>query len=241
MEKPVTSLDLLEECLLTIYEIRKNSKGLKRNQLKAAPIEKGSGSENKKESARGPVAERKTSFQERERVISEAPSPSISRAASNLNDLPYLPRGSSKRDLTAATAATPSSSSQSKSLTGTATSSSSASSIPSAASTSSTMKGFASLDDQKHDRAAIEIFEAFKKEIRLWWTSNPTKRTDEDIRGDLADDLTERYLCQRLDPLPASRVVTNIRKTISTVIEDFASGEGTLPSDIMLASLWHIG
>lgn len=92
--------------------------------------------------------------------------------------------------------------------------------------------GFASLEEQKNDQIAADIFAAFKKELRHWWQSNPTKRSDEDIRGDLADDLTERFLCQRLDPLPASRVVTNIRKTMSQVIEEFAS-QGTLPSEII--------
>lgn len=38
-------------------------------------------------------------------------------------------------------------------------------------------------------------------------------------------------MCHRMDPLPASREVTLIRKTMAGIIEDFAC-DGTLPSDI---------
>jgi hypothetical protein len=41
----------------------------------------------------------------------------------------------------------------------------------------------------------------------------------------------QRYMCHKLDPLPASRVVTHIRKTMASIIEDFAC-DGTLPPDI---------
>lgn len=90
---------------------------------------------------------------------------------------------------------------------------------------------FTSLDEQRHDMDAADIFESFKKDLAYWWKTNSTKRTDEDVRGDVADDMTERYLCQRLDPLPASRVVTHIRKSVSQIIERFAE-TGELPPDI---------
>ena len=90
---------------------------------------------------------------------------------------------------------------------------------------------FSTLEDQLHDKEAAEIFEAFKKDLSHWYKTNPLKRSDEEIRGDVADDLTERYLCQRLDPLPASRVVTNIRKVVSQIIEEFAA-TGVLPLEM---------
>lgn len=90
---------------------------------------------------------------------------------------------------------------------------------------------FQSLESMQADTEAAEVFEAFRKDLAYWWKTNPTKRGDEDLRGDLADDLTERYLCQRLDPLPSSRVVTNIRKTVAQIIEEFA-GEGKVPLEI---------
>jgi hypothetical protein len=224
----VTSIDLLEECFSTIYQIRKCSKALKRNQR--------SQRDTKIEPTRNSPAGGAGKSIFFEEGVSES-SPSLSGASSsNLNNLPYLPRGGSKRDIPAA-APPPSKTLLSQTTTPSPSPFStflpSAPSAPSISASSSTMKGFATLEDQKHDKTAIEIYDAFKKEIRHWWVSNPAKRSDEDLRGDLADDLTERYLCQRLDPLPASRVVTNIRKTISTVIEDFASGDGTLPAEIL--------
>ena len=38
-------------------------------------------------------------------------------------------------------------------------------------------------------------------------------------------------MCHKMDPLPASRVVTHIRKSMATIIEDFAC-DGTLPPEI---------
>ena len=41
----------------------------------------------------------------------------------------------------------------------------------------------------------------------------------------------QRYMCVKLDPLPASRVVTHIRRSVAEIIEGFAC-DGVLPPDI---------
>jgi hypothetical protein len=207
-EGSVTSIDLLDECHQSIYQLRKKCKEMKKRSRLFDPT---SSAEQKRDI---PV---NVSFQEKNGSHHEE-SPTLSRinpnSISRSESMESNP--GNENPSTAARFSQPK-----KSI-----------STNSPPKRSEGLTGFSSLEDQKNDKTAADIYEAFKKELRHWWHANPTKRTDEDIRGDLADDLTERFLCQRLDPLPASRVVTNIRKTMSHVIEEFAS-HGTLPAEIV--------
>jgi hypothetical protein len=211
-QQRVTSIDLLEECHLSIYRIRKKCKEMKkRSRLSQPTIVSNSNLTNYVEQKR--EIPHKASFQETNSSLKKSPitnQNSFSRSDS-------VESNSGNEDSSSVTRAQPKAQSINKN---------------SPLKRPEGLMGFSSLEDQKNDKTATDIYEAFKRELRHWWNANPTKRTDEDIRGDLADDLTERFLCQRLDPLPASRVVTNVRKTMSQVIEDFAS-QGTLPPEII--------
>mmetsp|Transcript_6151 Transcript_6151/g.11741 ORF Transcript_6151/g.11741 Transcript_6151/m.11741 type:complete len:329 (-) Transcript_6151:1102-2088(-) len=90
---------------------------------------------------------------------------------------------------------------------------------------------FATVESQQDDLEAQKTFDAFKNELNEWWIDNALRREDEDLRGEVADSLTERYMCHKMDPLPASRTVTHIRKTMAQILENFAC-DGELPPDI---------
>ena len=89
---------------------------------------------------------------------------------------------------------------------------------------------FATLDEKKNDLAAATFFEEFKIELCTWWANNNLKHSDEDARTDLADFLTEKYMSQKLDPLPPSKIVSNTRKKMMEIIEELAK-PGLLPHD----------
>jgi hypothetical protein len=93
-------------------------------------------------------------------------------------------------------------------------------------------------DDDDHDDTpnnahlnediAVKAINELKDEINSWWEKNPKKRLDEDERGDFADFMTEKYLCQVLDPLPPSKKVSAVRKDVSQMLESFVA-TGALP------------
>lgn len=80
---------------------------------------------------------------------------------------------------------------------------------------------FTSVASTKNDNKAAEAFDAFRKELTDWFDKNIVKRQEEDSRAEYADYLSEKYLAKALDPLPASRTVSNMRKKISDVIDEF--------------------
>ena len=51
---------------------------------------------------------------------------------------------------------------------------------------------------------------------------NAASRQNEEVRGEYADYLTEKYLSNRLDPLPPSRTISAVRKEMLSIIETFA-------------------
>lgn len=89
---------------------------------------------------------------------------------------------------------------------------------------------FATIEDKENDAIAVAAYESFRAQLCNWYAKNPTKRQDDEHRAEIADFLTEHYMCQQLDPLPPSRGVTSIRRQMCRVIEDFASS-GELPQD----------
>lgn len=80
-------------------------------------------------------------------------------------------------------------------------------------------------EDTAYDKKAQQIFEEFEVELVSWWGQQPEKREDDDCKGEYADYLTEKYMCQKLDAFPPSSEVTSIRKRIYKIIEDFAADD----------------
>jgi hypothetical protein len=74
------------------------------------------------------------------------------------------------------------------------------------------------------------VFACFRDEIIAWMADNMNeeKLHDDECRGDFADYLTDKFMCSILDPMPPSRNVSQVRKQIYKIIEDFAKS-GTIP------------
>lgn len=47
------------------------------------------------------------------------------------------------------------------------------------------------VESQHDDLLAEKTFDAFKNELNEWWIENASRRDDEDLRGQVADDFTE--------------------------------------------------
>ena len=82
---------------------------------------------------------------------------------------------------------------------------------------------FTALSEQKEDQQAAVAFQDFRNEVETWWNKNNVKRHDTEARADMADYWSETYLTKRLDPLRSSKVVSQFRKNMSNIIEEFAS------------------
>ena len=80
----------------------------------------------------------------------------------------------------------------------------------------------------KDDAAAVSLYEFFLTEVSKWLKSNPQGGKDENLRGEFADFLVDKYLSSKLDIFERSEMVANIRKQVSNDIEEFAS-VGTPP------------
>jgi hypothetical protein len=91
------------------------------------------------------------------------------------------------------------------------------------ATTNSTASKANPLESPESDNIAAVTFDNFKTEITQWWLTNTSKHNDEDYRSEYAEVLTEKYLCQKLDPLPGTLYVTKARKIVSSIIEEFAT------------------
>jgi hypothetical protein len=90
---------------------------------------------------------------------------------------------------------------------------------------------FTPMEGSENDNEAAKVFDSFRKEVQQWWNKNSVDRKNLDSRGVFSDYLTDSYLCKQLDPLPPSRVVSTVRKQMSTLIESLAS-------DMSLPSTW---
>lgn len=82
--------------------------------------------------------------------------------------------------------------------------------------------GDSSTDECNH--IAESAFSDFSLEITTW-LSNHSKDvvSDDDLRAEFADHLVHRYLSCNLDRLPSSRRVSEIRRLIATTVEEFVS------------------
>ena len=86
-----------------------------------------------------------------------------------------------------------------------------------------------STDSSKDDNAAVSLYDNFLNEVSKWLKSNPQGVKDENLRGEFADFLVDKYLSSKLDIYERSEMVANIRKQVSNDIEEFAS-VGTPPN-----------
>ena len=94
------------------------------------------------------------------------------------------------------------------------------------------------MDLTPNDLTATVVFDEFRTELMAWLSerqqallspSNKSKGSKFQLQKDLvdacadcADYVTDKYLCQKLDPLHSSELVSKVRKTMSKIIEDFA-------------------
>lgn len=75
-----------------------------------------------------------------------------------------------------------------------------------------------------NEQKAEKLLQEFEKELSTWWQkAGEEKRGDDDARGEYADYLTDKYMCQKLDAFPPSKEITAIRKFMYQTIENFAT------------------
>ena len=80
------------------------------------------------------------------------------------------------------------------------------------------------IQDSALTNQIVITLEDFKTEINTWWSQSPSiQRSDDDVREEYADYLTEKYMCQKFDLFPSSLEITKIRKEVCKVIENFAT------------------
>jgi hypothetical protein len=79
------------------------------------------------------------------------------------------------------------------------------------------------------EKRAVEALESLKNEVITWSEKYPNKLPHDDSRDDFADYLTDKYLCQILDPLPPSAHISAVRKEATLLLEAFAT-KGTIPA-----------
>ena len=80
---------------------------------------------------------------------------------------------------------------------------------------------YKSITSSEHDPVAESIFNEFSIELQKWMAANQT--ADDEVRGEYADFLIDKYLARKLDLFESSPKIASIRKTISQVVEQFAS------------------
>jgi len=93
----------------------------------------------------------------------------------------------------------------------------------------STKKSYLSGQTTSHDTAAEKLYDDFIDEISKWLKNNSTGAKDEDLRGEYADFLVDKYLSRKLDVFERSDIVAEVRKRLANDIEEFASS-GTIPN-----------
>lgn len=207
------SLDILEECLLTIYTIRKES--LQYRILK--------GRQNRSRNIQTPKKDSRRVTLPGDEDIGELIDTS-NPALENLHSSKSSPGGDSKnwilgdpsllKDVKVTTVDMP---------------------VKNATDYVKPSKGITKeekADILPQDPEAMNAFDDFCREIDRWWNESSLQTKDNDEERELfADYLCDKYMCQRLDPLPPSKHVTQIRKNISRIIDDFAM-KGELSTDV---------
>ena len=76
--------------------------------------------------------------------------------------------------------------------------------------------------DREGDFTATAAWKAFQEEVTKWERTGGRNEPPE-IRDAFAGFLTDKYMCQKLDSLPKTIVVTKIRKDMMRIIETFVA------------------
>lgn len=76
-------------------------------------------------------------------------------------------------------------------------------------------------EDTTDDAEALEIFEKFRDGLEYWFERHEEARKDPEARAEYCDMLTEKYLTADLSVLLHSRVVTSVRRVVARIIEEF--------------------
>lgn len=84
-------------------------------------------------------------------------------------------------------------------------------------------------ESNKHDLIAIKLYEDFLNDVTNWHKNNAKGVNDENLRGDFADFMVDKYLTSKLDIYERSELVALVRRQISNDIESLAS-DGNIPT-----------
>eukprot|EP01041_Mallomonas_annulata_P000660 gene660-1272_t len=203
----MTTIDILEECLDTIYRVRKASLEYRSRKLKAVTISSKDSvasidtrKSDSKSVSNTRLAQRLTGKIIDEDLDEDDDDDIIENKNANKLSVPTAPQKSPAKSYVQVV---------------------------------ETTEAFKLVDAQKHDFEATNAFSDFCRELDTWWSDNFSKREDDEAREMCADYLSDKYMCQRLDPLPPSKVVTQVRKNMSRIIDDFAV-DGNLPPEVGL-------
>jgi len=218
----MNSLDILEECLDTIYKVRKQSIEYRARKFQKRSQRIGGRS---KPTASSPFTKNKPLTTDKDDSDTEDDEEDEEDNKLQTSSLP------SKKKVVK-----PSKVSLATSIGSLPTDSSSTETESNAANQGKRITGsdgFQLMQSQKNDYLATSAYEDFCGELHEWWMENLALREDDEARERCADYMSDKYMCQRLDPLPASRVVTQVRRNISQVIDEFAT-QGVVPPEVQL-------
>ncbi|GMH49285.1 hypothetical protein TrLO_g9497 [Triparma laevis f. longispina] len=81
------------------------------------------------------------------------------------------------------------------------------------------------MKEKEADFKATKSWREFKEEVERW-EGTGGRNEPEEVRDAMAEFLTEKYLCQRLDGLPKTITVTKVRKDIVRIVENFVAARG---------------
>jgi hypothetical protein len=76
--------------------------------------------------------------------------------------------------------------------------------------------------EKEGDMEATKAWKDFNEEVKKWDMTGGRNEVA-DIREAMAEFLTEKYMCQKLDALPKTIIVTKIRRDMMGIIENFVA------------------
>ena len=79
-----------------------------------------------------------------------------------------------------------------------------------------------SVAEKEGDMEATKAWKDFNEEVKKWDMTGGRNEVA-DVREAMAEFLTEKYMCQKLDALPRTIIVTKIRKDMMGIIENFVA------------------
>jgi len=76
--------------------------------------------------------------------------------------------------------------------------------------------------EKEGDFEATKAWKDFNEEVKKWDMTGGRNEVA-DVREAMAEFLTEKYMCQKLDALPRTIIVTKIRRDMMSIIENFVA------------------